>query len=186
MEQALRLLPPALDLLDGYSDALRRGWSANNLRDTSTEELAAIAAGPERFLAVLRGEVSGSVLLPDGRDVPRLPGFTRWMWDGEFCGAVNLRYLPGRQDLPAHVTGHVGYAVVPWKRRRGYATQALGVLLPLAAAVGLGWLDATVDPDNEPSRRVLLAHGATQIGTHGSADGQGGQRLLFRIPIRQD
>ena len=27
------------------------------------------------------------VILPDGRTVPRLPGYSRWMWDGEFCGA---------------------------------------------------------------------------------------------------
>lgn len=180
--QAFRLLPPSRDLLPGYREALRRGWSPNNLRDVSAEDLAASAADPDGFLAILRGEATGTILLPDGRAVPRLPGVTRWMWDGDFCGSINLRHVPGRQDLPAHVSGHVGYAVVPWKRGRGYATRALGLMLPIAAERGLAWLDATVDPENHASRRVLVAHGGREIGPQGPADRRTAQRTLFRVP----
>jgi predicted acetyltransferase len=178
MPQAFRLLPPAIDLLPGYADALARGWSPNNFRDVSQEESAAIAADPLRFLAELRGEAPGTVRLADGRSVPRLPGATRWMWDGEFCGSINLRHVPGSQDLPPHVSGHVGYAVVPWKRRRGHATRALGAMLPLAAALGLEWLDATADPANEASVRVLRAHGGIEVGAKGAA-------IMFRVPVRR-
>ena len=62
---------------------------------------------------------------PDGSTAKRLPGFKRWLWDGEFCGSIGLRWQPGTTALPPHCLGHIGYAVVPWKRRRGYATQAL-------------------------------------------------------------
>lgn len=182
MAPAFRLLPPARDLLAGYRDALERGWSPNNLRDTSAEELAAIAADPEAHLATLRGEVAGIITLPDGRIVPRLPGLTLWMWDGEFCGAISLRHVPGRQDLPPHVSGHVGYAVVPWKRGRGHATRALGLLLPLAAELGLAWLDATIDPVNPASRRVLLANGGREIGRQPIDDGRAHPAVLFRVP----
>jgi predicted acetyltransferase len=41
------------------------------------------------------------------------------MWDGEFCGSIGLRWLPGTEELPPHCLGHIGYAVVPWKRRLG-------------------------------------------------------------------
>ena len=54
------------------------------------------------------------------------------MWDGEFCGSIGFRWQPGTSTLPPYVLGHIGYAVVPWKRGRGYATQALALLLPEA------------------------------------------------------
>ena len=89
--------------------------------------------------AFLRDAVSLDVpvILPDGRKVPRLPFHPFWMWDGEFCGSTSLRFQRGTEELPPHCTGHIGYAVVPWKRGRGYATKALRMLLPIARAEGL-------------------------------------------------
>ena len=67
------------------------------------------------------------------------------MWDGAFCGTIGLRWRPGTEELPPHVLGHVGYSVVPWKRRLGYATAAVGAILADAAAEGLRWIDVTTD-----------------------------------------
>jgi predicted acetyltransferase len=89
------------------------------------------------------------------------------MWDGAFCGSINLRFLPGTEDLPPHVSGHVGYTVVPWKQRRGYATFALQRVLPVARDIGLARVRVTCDPTNEGSRRVILAAGGKPAGhTH--------------------
>src|SRR6185437_7613440 len=150
---ALRLVRPSLARLPEYVEALRQGWSPNTTRDVRNEELTAIAEDSAGFLRQLRGEEAGVVKLADGREVPRLPGLVRWMWDGAFCGSINLRYQPGTEDLPPHVSGHVGYAVVPWKRSRGYATRALALLLPLAREAGLGHVLLTCDDDNVASRR---------------------------------
>ena len=103
--------------------------------------------------------------LGNGAEVPRLPGCERWIWDGEFCGRINLRFLEGTEALPAFVSGHIGYAVVPWKRRRGYATEALRLMLPLARAEGLARVEITCDADNEASRRVILANGGVLLGS---------------------
>ena len=54
-----------------------------------------------------------------------LPGFRRWIWDGEASGSIGFRWQKGTAALPSHVLGHIGYAVVPWKRRRVGATEAL-------------------------------------------------------------
>ena len=97
---------------------------------------SAIAEDAPAHLARLRGEIGGVVRLPDGTEVPRLPGVVLWIWDDVFCGAINLRYQPGTEALPPHVSGHVGYAVVPWKQRQGHATRALGLLLPIAQRAG--------------------------------------------------
>ena len=89
----------------------------------------------------------------------RLPGFKRWLWDGEFAGSIGVRWQPGTTDLPPHCLGHIGYSVVPWKQRRGYATAALRLILPEAAAVGLAFVEITTDPDNIGSQRVIEANG---------------------------
>jgi predicted acetyltransferase len=61
--------------------------------------------------------------------------------------------------LPPHILGHIGYAVVPWKQRMGYATEALRLLLPDAKAEGLAYVEITVDPQNRASRRVIESNG---------------------------
>ena len=61
--------------------------------------------------------------------------------------------------MPPHCLGHIGYAVVPWKQRRGYATAALRQFLPSAKEEGLSYVEITTDPQNLASRRVIEANG---------------------------
>ncbi len=152
------LAVPSLEKLPQYVDALRRGWSPNTTRDVTGEQLALYREGPDVLLAEVTGR-DGTILQADGRRTPRLPSRVYWIWDGEFCGAINLRFVPGTEELPAHVSGHVGYAVVPWKQRRGYATQALAMILPAAREVGMARVLVTCDADNEASRKVIAANG---------------------------
>lgn len=177
------LLAPSLDLLDGYVEALRAGWSPNTTRDVSQEELAAVRADAAGHLRVLRGEAPGIIRLPDGREVERLPGFTRWIWDDAFCGTINVRHQPGTEALPPHVSGHVGYAIVPWKRRQGHATRAFALLLPLARALGLPRLLITCDADNDISRRVIETNGGVFAGTAPNAKRPESTKLRFWVYI---
>ena len=114
----IELVEPSLDQLPGYVAALETGWSPSAIRDLSGPYLAAIHADAGAFLRDLTRHDGGTTTLADGTVVPRLPSRVFWMWDGEFCGSINLRFVPGTLDLPPHVSGHIGYAVVPWKGRR--------------------------------------------------------------------
>jgi predicted acetyltransferase len=184
----LVLLRPAADLLPAYRAALEAGWSPGNLDSAAVaaEHLAAIAADPGRFLAGLDrppGQAA-TIRLSDGSLVPRLPGFTRWLWDGAFCGAIHFRWQPGTEALPPHVLGHIGYTVVPWQRGRGLARQALALLLPEARARGLRHVELTTDPDNLASQRVILACGGVFVERfRASAIHGGAEELRFRIPL---
>ena len=160
----MQLVAPAMEFLESYRESLRRGWSSETATedvDAAAAELAEIDADPTAFVADLNDPVRGGrpVTLPDGSEVPRLPGIRRWMWDGEYAGAIVLRWQPGTMDLPPHCLGHIGYAVVPWKRRRGYATSALEQMLVLARDEGLPFVDIVTDDDNLASQGVVRACG---------------------------
>jgi len=163
----MQLVRPGSEHLSGYVAALEHGWSADNERgqEATREELARIKANAAAFLDSMedRDGKGSPVTLPDGSVAQRIPGFKRWLWDGEFCGSIGLRWQPGTTELPPHCLGHIGYAVVPWKQRRGYATSALRLILPEAKAVGLPYVEITTDPDNIPSQRVIAANAGVLV-----------------------
>lgn len=183
----MKLVWPASEYLAGYVDALERGWSPNTLRsEAAQEELERIAAQPDAFLAaqVDREARGPAVELPDGTSAPRLPGYKRWLWDGEFCGMISLRWQRGTPELPPYCLGHIGYSVVPWKRRRGYATRALQLILPEAREVGLPYVEITTDVENLPSRKVIEANGGVLLETFQKLAAYGGtEGLRFRIDL---
>jgi predicted acetyltransferase len=179
------LVWPSREYLSSYIAALERGWSPDNMRPVAAQEqLAQIAADADAFLAsqVDREAAGHAVKLPDGTMVPRLPSYVRWMWDGEFCGRIGLRWQRGTEALPPHCLGHIGYTVVPWKRRRGYATQALREMLGEARAEGLRYVEITTSPDNVASRRVVEANGGVLVEEFVTPPALGGTReLRYRV-----
>ena len=178
--ERLRLVAPSLDRLGQYEAALAAGWSPDTERDGSAEQLAALRRDRLAFLRELTRQ-DGNVITFTGRVVPRLPSRVFWLDDGAFCGVINLRFVPGSDALPDYVLGHIGYAVVPWKRRRGYATRALALVLPVARAVGLQQVEITCDDDNEASRRVIVKNGGILTGRRPELNGR--RKLVFEIDV---
>jgi predicted acetyltransferase len=163
----MHLVRPGPEHLASYVAALEHGWSADNERgaDSAREELSRIYDDSAAFLASLddREGKGLPVTLPDGSTAQRIPGFKRWMWDGEFCGSIGLRWQPETPALPPHCLGHIGYSVVPWKQHRGYAKSALRLILAEAKAVGLPYVEITTDPSNIASQRVIEVNGGTLV-----------------------
>jgi predicted acetyltransferase len=182
---SMHLVWPAPEYLPSYTQALEHGWSPDNLRpEAAREELERIARDAPRFLAEqVDPEAKGPpVILGDGSVVRRVPGYRRWMWDGEFCGVVSFRWQPGTVELPPYVLGHVGFSVVPWKRRRGYATRALELLLLDLRKEGLPYVELTTDATNVGSQRAIQANGGQVVERfHKPAYHGGAESLRFRI-----
>ncbi len=183
----MQLVWPSSEYLPGYVHALRQGWSPDNTRpEAAGEQLLQIEHEPDAFLAgqVDREAEGPPITMPDGSTVPRLPGYHRWMWDGELCGVISVRWQPGTTALPPYCLGHIGYAVVPWKRRRGHAPRALALLLPDVRAEGLAYAELTAEAGNLASQRVIEANGGVLVERfHKLAAHGGAESLRFRIPL---
>ncbi len=183
----MQLLKPSLDRLPAYRDALQKGWSPDNLRpEAAQEHLAHMSKDPVTFVSNLHDPTAkaGTVKLPDGSMVPRLPSIRRWIWDRGFCGHISLRWQPGTEALPPTCSGHIGYAVVPWRQGEGLATAALIALLPEAAALGLRYVEITTSPDNPASVRVIEKAGGVLVKTYTADKALGGhQSMQFRVAL---
>jgi predicted acetyltransferase len=186
----MTLVWPSREHLASYVEALERGWWPDNVRgaEAAREQLTAIAEDPDRFVSRLVDPegIGDPIVLMDGTTVPRLPGYQKWIWDGEFCGAVGVRWQPGTEALPPTCLGHIGYSVVPWKRRRGYATAALREILRGLGAEGLRYVEVTTNPDNVASRKVIESNGGVMVEEFVRPASLGGTReIRYRIALKQ-
>lgn len=184
----MQLIVPTLAHLPGFVEALEAGWSPDSLRgaEAARHELQRLREDPARYVELMDDPqgLGPPITRPDGSCVPRLPGIRRWLWDGEFCGQIGLRWQAGTSELPSWCLGHIGYVIVPWKRRRGYATEALRQLLPLAREQGLAWVELTTEPQNLASQQVIRRNAGVLVERFvKDASYGGGESLRYRITL---
>ena len=181
----MKLLKPSIVHIPEYVAALRQGWSPDNLRpEAAQEQIKSIEKDASSFVSNLDDPTAkaGPITLPDGTKVPRLPSIRRWIWDDEFCGHISLRWKSGTEELPSTCSGHIGYAVVPWRQGEGLATAALVAILPEAKAVGLKYVEITTSPNNPASVRVIEKAGGTLVRSYVADKALGGHATLeFKI-----
>ena len=181
------LLRPEQEHLKSYDAALATGWSPNTLRpEAAAEERARIAEAPEALLNGFEDpEAAGPpVILPDGSTVSRLPSIRRFIWQDGFAGVISLRWTKDGGPLPETCSGHVGYGVVPWRRREGLASRALKEICALAPRYGLRRMELTTDPDNLASQKVITSAGGVLLRRFEAPKSLGGgTTLLFEIAL---
>ena len=95
-----------------------------------------------------------------GRNVPdeMVPSTTRWIAvDGRLVGFLSIRH--DLNEFLRELGGHIGYAIRPSERRKGYATAATALSLEECRRLGIDPVLITCDDTNRPSARVIERNG---------------------------
>lgn len=183
----MELVRPEMRYFESFIEGIKRAAiTDDSFFRFENKDLDNILKDPALFLAQQQSTVGGGdpIILPDGSNVPRLPSINRWMWDGDVCGRIQLRWSPGTTDLPPYCLGHIGYGVFSWKRQRGYASEALRQILPEARKIGLDHVEIVTDVENMISQRVISRNGGTMLCKFVKpASSGGGEGIRFRINL---
>lgn len=83
--------------------------------------------------------------------------------DHRMVGCMQVHHVLNEQMR--NMTGHVGYSVRPSERKKGYATKMLAKAKDYFSSFGFSEIGVSCLPENEASRRVILANGGEYIDT---------------------
>jgi len=176
------LVRPAMAHMASFVDALNEGYSRDSLRAETPESIEAIANNPAWFLDTLLNPPK-TVVLPDASLGERVPETFLWYVEGDvFLGSVSVRHR--LNDVLAQWGGHVGYAVRPAARGKGYASAMLaGMLEHIRSTLPLERVLLTVNVNNPASIRVIEKNGGVlqDVIPHPWVEGDLGRRYWIEL-----
>lgn len=113
----------------------------------------------ETYIKRLIGFSSG-INLPEGQ--PTYHHF--WLIDKEnFIGSINIRHL--NENLETNTRGHIGYVIIPSKRKKGYGKKILSLAIPEAKKLNYDKMLITCNSDNIASKKIIEDNGGEFINT---------------------
>jgi predicted acetyltransferase len=146
----MKLEYPSIQYKESYIEAVKEFQKEGRNPDVIIDD---IENDFQKFVDKFQNEASG-VNLKDGF----VPQTTFWGIDeDEFIGTVSVRHF--LNDHLQTYGGNIGYDVRPSKRKLGYGTQMLKLVLPKAKELGITKALLTCDSTNVASRKIIESCG---------------------------
>jgi len=175
----MKLVFPSVEYKETFLEALEEFRNEKGRRQSPVDGLEKLYAGSkdfEEFVTKLLGYAEGK-FLPEGY----VPSSAYWLVEGNrFIGSVDIRH-----SLTEHlreIGGHIGYAIRPSEREKGYGNKILELALPKAKELGIIRVRITCDEDNAPSRKIIEKNGGIFDGTALTPEGIVKRRYWIPLP----
>lgn len=137
---------PDLKYKDGYLAALAEFQAEGRYQNLNIEELESDFDAFIEKIPNIRIEMN------------KVPESEFWLIDNEeYIGRLSIRHELNEELL--RVGGHIGYAIRPSERKRGYGKKALELGLQEAKKLGLKKVLVTCDSNNIGSRKIIESQG---------------------------
>lgn len=150
----IALTRPTIDLLDSWASAVGE-FEGGHVDGGGLEEgFVPDRAAGEAFIARAELYATPGAELPDGH----VPCDHFWITDDDQVVGF-LSFRRELNDFLRRFGGHIGYSVIPSRRREGIVREALRLALRRAAAEGYDRVLLTCDDDNVGSIRTIEGAG---------------------------
>ena len=157
MHERAELVAPSLRHARSSAAALSEGFRRGAQELVSERRISQIEAGFQGYIEAITDQ-SGSIRLPSGEIVPKVPFSVRWLVEGdEFIGEASIRH-----QLNVHLLkegGHIGYGIHPSRQRQGYGKLILALALEECRCLGIARVLVTCLEHNIASARIIEANG---------------------------
>jgi predicted acetyltransferase len=150
----IALTRPTTDLFDSWAAAVAEFDGGHVDGAGPAHGLVPDRAAAEAFVAQAELFATPGAVLPEDR----VPCDHYWITDDSRV----VGFIAFRRELNDHLRrfgGHIGYSVVPSRRREGIAREALRLVLARALAEGYDRVLLTCDDDNTGSIRTIEGAG---------------------------
>jgi predicted acetyltransferase len=175
------LAAPSLRHAASFIAALHEGFRRGIQPVTPEQRIVEIEGDFERYLAEIT-EQSGTIRLPSGEVVPKVPFSLLWLVEGEaFIGEISIRHRLNAWLLQEG--GHIGYGIRPSRQGRGYGRLILRLGLDVCRDLGIERALVTCKDDNLASARIIEANGGRLENVIDDPAGGEGRTRRYWIPL---
>jgi len=142
---------------ESFVEALREGFKRGVGAVKKPAEIAEIDGDFPGYVARITKK-TGTVKLPNGKTVPKVPFDIFWLVDGDFfVGEASIRYE--LNDWLIEAGGHIGYGIRPSVQRQGYGKMILKLSLEKCRDYGVDRALVTCNEGNIASAKIIEANG---------------------------
>jgi len=173
----VRLAAPAPLYRRSFLEALREGFRRGSQPVADEARIRQIERNFPGYLREIT-DPSGTIRLPTGEAVPKVPFSVLWLVEGEnFIGEASIRHE--LNDWLLREGGNIGYGIRPSRQRQGYGRLILALALEECRRLGIGRVLVTCQDDNLASARIIEANGGAVENVIADPAGRGRLRRYW-------